>query len=147
LEVKKDPKEAIQPSQIIPTNGTNILAPNPKDLSPKNRKQSGPCGSSTTENRRCCRKPVRLVCPNGRKPQIVQRQYRNVNSPECISYSYGYCGLVIELVDNPMKFEQDCYELCYSQLEKDTLPLFKNIQFTNGFRTDNPIEDYFYNWY
>lgn len=31
---------------------------------------------------------------------------------------YTYCGVDIEMHDAPIKFEQNCYDLCYSKTEK-----------------------------
>uniref|UniRef100_A0A915KDE6 BPTI/Kunitz inhibitor domain-containing protein n=1 Tax=Romanomermis culicivorax TaxID=13658 RepID=A0A915KDE6_ROMCU len=81
----------------------------------------------------CCRlEPKR--CSNGRKPQIVTRWFREPSKNLCSSYVYNYCGLDAELQDQPMKFEQDCYDSCFTEDEKQTLPLFKDMKFENGFR-------------
>lgn len=47
---------------------------------------------------------------------------------ECVAYSYSYCSLVEEANDPPVKWEQDCYELCYSLEEKRTLPVFQKLK-------------------
>uniref|UniRef100_A0A915J9W1 BPTI/Kunitz inhibitor domain-containing protein n=1 Tax=Romanomermis culicivorax TaxID=13658 RepID=A0A915J9W1_ROMCU len=59
------------------------------------------------------------------------------NQTECGSYSYAYCGADLELKENPIKFPEECYELCYSQSERQrlNLKLLKYTKLEKGLRS------------
>ncbi|VDM45896.1 unnamed protein product [Toxocara canis] len=74
-------------------------------------------------NRRCCR-VQRRQCPNGAKPQLVTRWFRKSGDGTCRPYQYPYCGIEVEAIDRPIKYEENCLDVCFSIEEKRRHPLF-----------------------
>ncbi|MFH4975266.1 hypothetical protein AB6A40_001975 [Gnathostoma spinigerum] len=73
-----------------------------------------PC---TYVSRRCCR-VHRTNCPPGSSLQPVVRWYRKGNETSCRPYNYPFCSPEIEKIDKPIKYEENCVDLCFSVSEK-----------------------------
>lgn len=52
-----------------------------------------------------------------------------MDTAECVAYSYPYCSLDEESLDPPIKWEQDCYDLCFTAEEKRDNPIFDNLRY------------------
>uniref|UniRef100_A0A914W059 BPTI/Kunitz inhibitor domain-containing protein n=1 Tax=Plectus sambesii TaxID=2011161 RepID=A0A914W059_9BILA len=117
----------------VASNSSEEIRRSPLPVAKPFRRNTKPCGVPGG-NSRCCRLATRTECPDGEKPQSVMRWSRMADNDECHSYNYAYCGIDVELEEAPIKFEQNCYDLCFTDEEKNTLEVFNDQQFRDGFR-------------
>uniref|UniRef100_A0A7I4YZR4 Mucin-5AC n=1 Tax=Haemonchus contortus TaxID=6289 RepID=A0A7I4YZR4_HAECO len=76
------------------------------------------------ENRRCC-KVTRTECADGSQPKPIKRYYRPRGSDVCIPYHYPRCSPTEEMDEQPIQYEQNCQDLCFTGPEKRIAPLLQ----------------------
>ncbi|VDO43875.1 unnamed protein product [Haemonchus placei] len=79
---------------------------------------------SSLENRRCC-KVTRTECADGSQPKPIKRYYRPRGSDVCIPYHYPRCSPTEEMDEQPIQYEQNCQDLCFTGPEKRIAPLLQ----------------------
>uniref|UniRef100_A0A7E4UTK9 Uncharacterized protein n=1 Tax=Panagrellus redivivus TaxID=6233 RepID=A0A7E4UTK9_PANRE len=79
------------------------------------------------QDKRCCT-INRLFCPDGSRPRKVQRFFRQKDEPFCRTYDYPYCDDDVEDVEQPLRYEANCQEVCFSERERVYLPAQRLIR-------------------